>query len=161
MSSSLPPGTRSPIDLTVSRRAARVLDDLFTIPGTRIGVGADALVGLVPGIGDLAGSTLSGAILYDAVRCRVPVATLARMGWNLLVDALVGLIPLGGDLVDVAHRANRKNFRLLESAVAKNPYPDPPSVGYVLAALGLVALPFVMGIVLGVVALVLMLRWLL
>lgn len=152
--------SRPPADLATSRRLARLLDDVATVPGTEVGVGLDAVIGLVPGIGDVAGSALSGVIVYDAVRCRVPVPTLARMGWNLVVDALLGLVPGVGDLVDVAHRANRKNYLLLERAVAANPYPDPPSVGYVLAAIGLVVVPLVLGLVLGIVAFVFLVRWL-
>jgi hypothetical protein len=150
-----------PADLTTSRQLARLMDDLVTVPGTKVGVGLDALIGLVPGIGDVVGSTLSGVIVYDAVRCRVPVPTLCRMGWNLVLDAGLGLVPFVGDLIDVAHRANRKNFRLLEKAVAANPHPDPPTVGYVLAAIGLVVLPLVLGLVLGLVALWFLLSWLL
>lgn len=132
---------------------ARLMDDLVTVPGTRFGVGLDAVIGLVPGVGDLVGSTLSAAIVYDAVRFHVPVPTLARMGWNLLADSILGLVPFVGDLLDVAHRANRKNVRLLEAAVTANPDPDPPTAGYLLAALGLVVLPFVLGIVLSLLAL--------
>jgi hypothetical protein len=151
---------RPRVDLTTSRRIARLLDDVATVPGTDVGVGLDALMGLVPGIGDLAGSTLSGVIVYDAVRCRVPVPTLARMGWNLILDALLGLVPFVGDLADVAHRANRKNYRLLERAVEANPYPDPPTVGYLLAAVALVFVPLVFAVVLGFVALYFLIRWL-
>ncbi|MFN8190110.1 MAG: DUF4112 domain-containing protein [Nocardioidaceae bacterium] len=151
---------RPRVDLTTSRRIARLMDDVATVPGTDIGVGFDALMGLVPGIGDLAGSTLSGVIVYDAVRCRVPVPTLARMGWNLILDALLGLVPFAGDLADVAHRANRKNYRLLERAVEANPYPDPPTVGYLLAAVALVFLPLVFAVALGFVALFFLIRWL-
>jgi hypothetical protein len=135
------------------------MDDLVRIPGTRQGIGLDALIGLVPGLGDLVGSGISGAIMYDAVRARVPVPVLARMAWNLVLDALLGLIPLAGDLVDVAHRANLRNYRLLEKAVAANPDPDPPTVGYLVAALALTILPLVFTVVLGVVALVLLARW--
>ncbi|MFN8196044.1 MAG: DUF4112 domain-containing protein [Nocardioidaceae bacterium] len=149
------------VDLRLSRQLARLMDDLVTVPGTRVGLGLDALIGLVPGIGDLVGSTLSGAIVYDAVRCRVPVPTLARMGANLLLDAVLGLVPFAGDLLDVAHRANRKNLRLLERAVAANPDPGPPTVGYVLAAVALVVLPLVLALVLGLVALWFLLRWVL
>ena len=147
-------------DLTTSRRIARLMDDVATVPGTGVGVGLDALVGLIPGIGDLAGSTLSGVIVYDAVRCRVPIPTLARMGWNLIVDALLGIVPGVGDLIDVAHRANRKNYRLLERAVEANPFPEPPTVGYLLAAGVLVFLPLVFAVVLGFVALYFLIRWL-
>jgi len=137
------------------------MDDLVTVPGTRVGVGLDALIGLIPGVGDLLGSSLSSVIVFDAVRNRVPVPVLARMGLNLIVDALLGLIPGVGDLLDVAHRANRKNLRLLERALAADPDPKPPSPGYVLAAIGLVVLPLVAGIVISAIALWLVVRWLL
>ncbi len=135
------------------------MDDAVTVPGTQIGLGLDAVIGLVPGVGDLAGSAISGVIVYDAVRCRVPVPVLGRMGWNLLLDAGLGLLPVAGDLADVAHRANRKNFRLLEAAVAAEPDPRPPGPGYLLAAAGLVVLPLVLGVVLAVVVCVLLVRW--
>ena len=136
------------------------MDDLVRIPGTRQGVGLDALIGLLPGIGDLLGSGISGTIMFDAVRMRVPVPVLARMAWNLVLDALLGLIPFAGDLADVAHRANRSNYRLLERAVAANPDPEPPTIGYLLAATALTLLPLVLTITLGVVALVVVVRWL-
>ncbi|MEZ5095954.1 MAG: DUF4112 domain-containing protein [Nocardioides sp.] len=164
MSAPLPPapapdGQPTAVDLALSRKVARLLDDLVKVPGTDIGVGADALIGLVPGVGDLIGSTLSGVIVYDAVRCRVPVPTLARMGWNLLLDAGLGLVPVGGDLLDVAHRANRKNLRLLEAALEANPHPDPPTVGYLVMAVLLTVLPLLAGIALAVLAIVLLVRW--
>ena len=135
------------------------MDDLVRIPGTRQGVGLDALIGLVPGLGDLIGSGISGAIMVDAVRARVPVPVLARMAWNLLLDALLGLVPLVGDLLDVAHRANRRNYRLLETALAANPDPTPPTAGYVVAAVALTVLPIVLTVALGVTTLVLLFRW--
>jgi hypothetical protein len=101
------------VDVTMSRQLARVMDDAVTVPGTRIGLGLDALIGLVPGIGDAFGSALSSVIVRDAIRARVPMVVLARMGLNLIVDALLGLVPGLGDVLDVAHRANRKNLRLL------------------------------------------------
>ncbi len=135
------------------------MDDLVRIPGTRQGVGLDAVIGLLPGIGDLLGSGVSGTIMFDAVRMRVPIPVLARMAWNLVLDALLGLVPVLGDLLDVAHRANVRNYRLLERAVAANPDPDPPTVGYLLAAAVLTVLPLLLTIALGVVALVLLVRW--
>ncbi|MDE0776331.1 MAG: DUF4112 domain-containing protein [Nocardioides sp.] len=141
-----------------SRLVATIMDDAVTVPGTRIGVGLDSVIGLVPGVGDLAGSAISGIIVYDAVQARVPVPTLARMGWNLLLDALLGLVPVAGDLADVAHRASRKNLRLLERAVEQHPDAGPPTAGYLAAALGLVVLPLALGLVVGVVLLVFLLR---
>jgi Domain of unknown function (DUF4112) len=149
-----------PDRLRLSRKLAVLMDDLVRIPGTRRGVGLDALIGLVPGIGDLVGSGLSAAIMLEAVRNRVPIPVLARMAWNLLLDAALGLVPFVGDLVDVAHRANRRNYRLLERAVAANPDPGPPSAGYLLAALALTVLPLLLSVALGIFVLVLLVRWL-
>lgn len=142
-----------------SRALARLMDDAVRIPGTEVGIGLDAVIGLVPGVGDLAGSAISGVILHDAVRCHVPVPVLARMGGNLLVDAALGVVPVVGDAADVAHRANRKNVRLLEQALAQRPADAPvprPTPGYVGAALLLVVAPLLLALVLGVVALVLL-----
>ena len=122
------------VDVTASRRLARVMDDAVVVPGTRIGLGLDALIGLVPGIGDAVGSALSGVIVRDAIRARVPMPVLAWMGLNLVVDALLGLVPGVGDVLDVAHRANRKNLRLLLREVERQPLREPPSTAYVVGA---------------------------
>ena len=152
------PGGRPPVRV-FSRRLALLMDDLVQIPGTKQGIGLDALVGLVPGVGDILGSGISGAIMFDAVRARVPVPVLARMAWNLLLDALLGLVPFAGDLLDVAHRANRRNYRLLEQAVAANPDPDPPTAGYLAAAIALTVLPLLVVIGIGILTIVLLVRW--
>lgn len=135
------------VDVAASRQVARVMDDAVTVPGTKIGIGADALIGLVPGIGDALGSALSGIIVRDAIRARVPMVVLARMGLNLLVDAVLGLVPGIGDLLDVAHRANRKNLRLLLREVERQPLREPPSVAYVAGAVALMLVPVVAGVV--------------
>lgn len=144
--------------LLVSRRLAVLMDDLVRVPGTNFGIGMDAVIGLFPGIGDLLGSGISGAIMVDAVRARVPVPVLARMAWNIILDALLGLIPVAGDAVDVAHRANRKNYRLLERAVIEHPDPRPPTAGYLIAAITLTVAPLVISIALAIVALVVLFR---
>lgn len=134
------------VDLTLSRHVARLLDDAVTVPGTSIGVGLDAVIGLVPGVGDAAGSLLSGVVVRDAIRARVPMPVLALMGLNLLLDAVLGLVPGVGDLLDVAHRANRKNVRLLTREVEKQPLREPPSAGYVAGAVALMAVPLLAGL---------------
>lgn len=108
-----------PANLATARFIARLTDDLVKVPGTNIGVGLDGVVGLVPGVGDLVGTALSSIILVESVRNRVPMHVLGRMGWNLVVDTGLGFVPVAGDVLDVAHRANRKNARLLEKAVAE------------------------------------------
>lgn len=147
------------VDVTLSRQVARVMDDAVTVPGTRIGVGLDALVGLVPGVGDALGSALSTVIVRDAVRARVPMPVLARMGLNLLLDAVLGLVPGIGDLLDVAHRANRKNLRLLVREVERQPLREPPTPAYVAGAVLLMVVPVLAGVAATVLGLWLLWRW--
>ena len=94
-------------------RVSRLLDIAFAIPGTRIRFGLEALVRMIPGIGDVAASALSCWVLYAAWRLRVPRPLLMRMIANVLVEGIAGTMPVAGDLFDVAWRANRRNVRLL------------------------------------------------
>ena len=109
---------RSPTEDQRSRmrdieRLAHLLDDLVPIPGTKIRVGLDSILGLLPGGGDLVGGALSAWILVAAVRLGAPPAVVARMGANVLLDTAVGVVPVLGDVFDVAWRANRRNVDLL------------------------------------------------
>jgi hypothetical protein len=93
-------------------RLARLLDEQFRIPGTEIRFGWEALIGLIPGIGDLAGLVLGLAILEEARRLGAPGTLRLRMGLNLLLDLLLGAIPFAGDVLDLFFKANRENARL-------------------------------------------------
>ena len=92
---------------------SRAMDGLFRIPGTGWRVGLDALVGLVPGVGDFATTAVSIYILAAGVRYRVPKVTLLRMAANVGVDYLLGSVPVVGDLFDAAWKSNQKNVELL------------------------------------------------
>jgi hypothetical protein len=93
----------------------RWLDDLIRIPGTNIHIGLDPILGFVfPGLGDVLTGTGSIAVLYAALKAGVPTAVLARMLWNIAVDALLGSVPVLGDAFDVYFRANRRNLDLVE-----------------------------------------------
>lgn len=96
------------------QRYTRLLDDAIRLPGTNIRFGADAVIGLVPVVGDFAGVALSSVVFAEAVRLRAPRKVLMRMGGNMATDFVVGLVPVVGDIFDVAWRANRRNLRLLE-----------------------------------------------
>ncbi len=96
------------------RAAARLLDSQFRIPGTNIRFGLDAIAGLVPGVGDFAGAVASAYFVYEAARLGAPGTVLARMVTNVGIEALVGAVPILGDLFDVAFKANNRNMRLLE-----------------------------------------------
>lgn len=95
-------------------RLSHLLDGLFRIPGTGWRFGLDALVGLIPGVGDTATSLASFYILAAGVRYRVPKITLVRMGLNIAVDYLFGLLPVVGDIFDVWWRSNERNVELLK-----------------------------------------------
>lgn len=101
-------------DLVRARRLARLMDSAVAIPGTNITFGLDAVLGLVPGIGDALGTLLSAQIVIAAARSGVRTRVLMAMLLNLVVDTLVGAIPLLGDLFDVGFRANLRNLELLE-----------------------------------------------
>ncbi|CAN5732960.1 hypothetical protein BH18ACI4_BH18ACI4_22100 [soil metagenome] len=94
-------------------RLGWLMDDLFRVPGLGWRVGLDALVGLIPGVGDTATTLASLYILTSAVRYRVPKVTLLRMGLNLGIDYAVGALPLVGDIFDAWWKSNQKNIDLL------------------------------------------------
>jgi hypothetical protein len=94
-------------------RLATLLDTAFVLPGTNFRFGADALIGLVPGIGDGVTTALAAYIVYEAHRLGVPRRVLLRMIGNVAIDGMIGAVPLFGDLFDVAFRANRRNVRIL------------------------------------------------
>lgn len=96
------------------RRLGYLLDNSIPIPGTRFRIGLDALIGLVPGVGDLVGGAFSLYIIMQSARIGVPRALLARMGWNVAVETVVGAVPLLGDLFDAGYKANLRNLALLQ-----------------------------------------------
>lgn len=104
-----------------ARSLAKLLDSAVTIPGTKITVGVDALLGLVPGIGDALATLLSAQIVVLAARVGVPVGVLVRMLGNILLDAAVGVVPLLGDIFDVVFRSNQRNLALLERHARTDP----------------------------------------
>ena len=113
------PARTTPDDVARVRALARLLDSAIRIPGTGISFGVDSIVGLVPGVGDLAGAVMSGYIVLASARMGVPPAVVGRMILNLGVDTLVGSVPLLGDLFDVGFRANLRNAALLERHLAE------------------------------------------
>ena len=94
-------------------RLARILDTALVIPGTRIRFGADALIGLVPGIGDAVTTALSAYIVYQAHRLGAPAPLITRMVLNVALDSAITAVPIAGNVADVFFRANRMNLRLL------------------------------------------------
>lgn len=100
------------------RRLVELMDQRFVVPGTRFRFGMDALIGMIPGFGDLLGMVIGSAVFFEAVRLRAPVAVLGRMLFNLWIDSVVGSLPVVGDAFDFVFKANRRNLRLLERHLA-------------------------------------------
>lgn len=98
---------------------ATLLDAAFIVPGTQIRFGLDALIGLVPGIGDAITSLISLYIVREARELGASPLLIARMLGNVAIDGVVGAVPLLGDVFDVAWRANRRNVKLLRDHLAK------------------------------------------
>jgi Domain of unknown function (DUF4112) len=92
---------------------ATVFDTAVMIPGTNIRFGAEAVLRLIPGIGDIAASMLSFYLLYEASRLGVPKLLLVRMAANVILEGAVGVVPVAGDAFDIYFRANRRNVALL------------------------------------------------
>lgn len=92
---------------------AHLMDSAFLLPGINRRVGLDAVIGLVPILGDIAGMAIASYIVYEAKRLGAPRWLVWRMMGNVAIDGAVGSVPLAGDLLDAAFKANRRNVRLL------------------------------------------------
>jgi hypothetical protein len=98
---------------------SRLLDTAFVIPGTNIRFGVDALIGLVPVVGDMISTAISSWLIYEAHRLGISRFALWRMVGNVAIDGTVGAIPFLGDAFDIAFRANRRNMRILQDQLAR------------------------------------------
>lgn len=105
--------------LRKARWLAALLDESITVPGTSYKIGIDALIGLVPGIGDLVTGALSSYIVGLAISLGLPRATVARMSMNVLIDLAIGAVPFLGDVFDATFKANVRNAKLLEAALVQ------------------------------------------
>ena len=120
--SAIPP--QSPSEDALHRQAlveaaellAKVLDTTVKIPGTSLYLGLDPLIGLIPGIGDVLANLIGTVILGMAARLEVPRIVIARMSLNLLINGVIGAVPIFGDLFSVWFRSNSRNADLLRQA---------------------------------------------
>jgi len=99
------------------RNLARMLDTSIPLPGG-LRIGWDAVLGLIPGVGDGAGALFSAYIVLQAVRLGASREVLVRMVGNVALEAALGAVPLLGDVFDAAFKANVRNVRLLEGHLA-------------------------------------------
>jgi len=129
----------------------RLLDDGLTIPGTRIGIGLDALLGfLFPTLGDALTGLGSLSLLVLAFQMRLPKVVVLRVVFNIALDVLLGCVPFVGDAFDLFWRSNRRNLQLLQRYTA-DPLRRPDALDYLIVAAGfaLVAAAIILPLLLG------------
>lgn len=128
----IPPGRPRPLQpkLPTGRDPASVrarvaamehlLERSFIIPGIKVPVGLDGLVGLVPVLGDIVTTAMGAYIVWEAHNLGLPKWKLARMGANVLLDTAIGAVPLVGDAADLLFRSNTRNLRILMKHLDKH-----------------------------------------
>ncbi|HLU07746.1 MAG TPA: DUF4112 domain-containing protein [Woeseiaceae bacterium] len=117
---------------------AYLMDESIRLPGG-YRIGWDGIIGLVPGIGDVAGLAVSAYIIAESARLGASKSVLLRMSANAAIDAILGAIPVLGDLFDFTFKANRRNLHLLQSQLDVPQRTRRVSIGW-LAVAGVVAL---------------------
>jgi len=127
------------------------MDSAYRVPGTQIRFGWDPIVGLVPGVGDVATASFAVTILYHAYLLGVPKVVMGRMLLNILLDLAVGLVPFAGDIADVAWKSNSANLALLERH--ERPGVKPTSGDWAVVLLAIVVVAGAVALVLTSVAL--------
>lgn len=117
------------------RQLSRILDSAIGIPGTRFRFGLDPILGLIPGGGDTVGALLSAYIVFRAAGMGVPTESLSKMVGNILVESLLGTVPLLGDVFDVGWKANIRNVELLEEHLGAPEPAKAANMGFIVVAL--------------------------
>lgn len=151
----------SPVHLQRLRGFVNLLETAIRVPGTRFRFGADAILGLIPGLGDVMGGILSAVIISEAVRAGVPRPVLLRMFLNVALDVTAGAVPLAGDLFDFLWKPGIRNLALLERF---HEHPDRTTTATRRAMLVLavgVGLVAAAGMALAVASAVILWRWIL
>lgn len=110
MNSTPPPDQNS-----LSRNLAHVLDRLIQVPGSKMRIGLDPIIGLIPGVGDAISNALGSLILLEAARNKAPRILMMRMGGNVMINACVGAIPILGDIFSIWFQSNARNYALLKA----------------------------------------------
>jgi hypothetical protein len=112
----LPPAEKNPSDEhdVGARLIAYLMDNLLKVPGTKARVGINPFLDLIPVFGDSAAVVISALTIFEGFRRRVPKAVLTRMGLNVLLNGLVGMIPVVGEVFSFWYKPTSRNYHLLQ-----------------------------------------------
>ncbi|HEY9641087.1 MAG TPA: DUF4112 domain-containing protein [Coleofasciculaceae cyanobacterium] len=138
------------------RTLGRLLDNAIGIPGTKIRIGLDPIIGLIPGGGDTVGMILSSFIVLEAARLGASKSTLSTMAFNILLETIAGTVPIVGDIFDVTWKSNLRNIELLEESLKLPRGHQRRNHGFAVLLIAGLALAFVLCIILSFY----LLRWL-
>lgn len=111
-------GSGNTDDDAIMRIVALIMDNLFTVPGTKIRFGLDPIIGLFPGLGDSSANLISALTLFHSARYGLPRIVMARMALNIVINAVFGAIPGIGDLFSMWWKSNQRNYELLQKHLA-------------------------------------------
>jgi hypothetical protein len=125
-------------DLKWVEEVSRLMDAKFTFPGTKFKFGLDPLIGLIPGLGDISSFAISGILIFTMAKYGVSRKILILMSLNIIADAILGSIPLLGNIFDFFYKANTRNINLLRKHYVEGKYHG--SGTGILVAIGLVLL---------------------
>ncbi|MGB3613304.1 MAG: DUF4112 domain-containing protein [Elainellaceae cyanobacterium] len=141
------------------RSLSHLLDNAIQIPGTDYRVGIDPILGLLPAGGDVVGTVLSAYLIVEAARLRMPTNVILRMAFNVVLELIVGAVPVIGDMFDFAWKANARNIKLLESKLdPSGNFPRSAAGSRWLVFFILVGLGLLLALVLGIY--IVLLQWL-
>ncbi len=152
------PDERLPRDLVALRKFAYLMDEAVPVPGTRRRVGLDAGLSLIPGVGEAIGAILSAWIIFGALRHRVPAPRIARMVFYVLIDTVLGSIPIVGTIFDWLFEENVMNINAL--LLHRDRVRPPRSTGAILGVAIVISLVITAVAVLVVIGPVLVIFWL-
>ncbi len=134
----------------LSKLMAYVLDDLIPIPGTKFRIGLDPIIGLIPGVGDSSTAVFSSMIIINGLRSGLPRVVLLRMVGNVLLNTVVGAVPVVGDVFSAWFKSNNKNYALLREHQGGKRRASKADWGVVLAMLaGVLIVLFALAVLVG------------
>ena len=140
-----PAAKPTPLALRRLDTLSRILDTALPIPGTKRRIGLDGLLGLIPGVGDALGAACSSYIIYEAARLGASKRTLFQMLGNVVIEMIVGIIPIVGDVFDIVWQANVRNMSLLR-AQTEEVYSNKRSPEQIAYVFGIIALFVLIGL---------------